>query len=84
MFVDNCFADGEQGRSRQFEMLDAEGNADNGQNAKQPRHYMKARKPPSGKNEPDDIADHPQNAGADIISRGQVFPVYNFSPKREK
>ena len=84
MFVYNCFADGEKGRPRQLEMLDAERNADNGQNAKQPGKHMKTRKPPSGKNEPYDIADHPQNAGAEITSRGQVFAVDNFSPKREK
>ena len=45
---------------------------------------MAERQPPAGEHEPDDVADHPERAGADILDTGDVVAVHRPRAERQQ
>ena len=68
----------------ELEVRPGEGDADDGDCEHQRRQEMAEREPPAGEHEPDDVADHPERAGADILDTGDVVAVDRTRAEREQ
>lgn len=65
-------------------MLDAEGDADNGDKAEQGGQYMADGQPDARKYEPDHVPDGPQDPGADVAPLVQLLPADGHFAKRKE
>jgi hypothetical protein len=78
-FTDGCQRDG-----CQFQVLKSEGDTDDGHKAAQCRDHMANCKPDAGKDEPNDVSNGSQRAGADVIGTPQFCTADRFSTKRQE
>ena len=60
-------ADRPQRDAGKFQVRPGKGNADDGHGQQHGRDDVAERQPPSRQHQPDDVADHPERAGADIF-----------------
>jgi len=71
-----------QGDQRELEMLNSEGDPNNGEKAGQCRRQVADGKPPSRHQEPNDIADQSQWTGSQIATSGMFKSVDRFVAER--
>src|SRR6266702_4162745 len=68
--------------ARELQMGPCEGDANDGDREDYRGHEVTERQPPAGEQEPDDIAEHPERAGADIARAGDL--VARDRPRAER
>ena len=84
LFGDNRFPDWRKSNPCQFQVLDGKRDADDGAEAQDRRDDMTDGKPDTGKDEPDDVADHAKATRTDVVLVGQFLAADCFFTKGEE
>src|SRR3984893_2723626 len=74
-------ADRPQRQSGKLEMRPREREADDGDGQENRGDDVSEREPPAGENQPNEVADHAERAGADIVAAGDGGARHHLLPK---
>lgn len=81
---DNGFTDRRQGDPCQLQVLNAERDTDDADEAQNGRADVTQRQPDAGEQEPDNVAQHAKATAADVVSLAQLFAANRLFPERKE